>query len=120
MSLTRRTLLTGLGSLLVASPAIVRASSLMPVRSYLKPGDWWLDVGGIRESYHGKTWRVYWSPENVVDRNWLSPPSELDRLACEDFATFGTTTIEMEHEPELRGVEYGCRVVLRSIGGIKP
>jgi len=33
MQIVRRSFLTGLGSLFVAAPAIVRASSLMPVRA---------------------------------------------------------------------------------------
>lgn len=34
---SRRSLLTGLGALFVASPAIVRASSLMPVKPLARP-----------------------------------------------------------------------------------
>jgi hypothetical protein len=36
--LTRRNLLTGLGAVLITAPAIVRASSLMPMRSFKEYG----------------------------------------------------------------------------------
>jgi len=43
MTTTRRAFLTGLGGALIAAPAIVRASSLMPVRGIVMAVEEWTD-----------------------------------------------------------------------------
>src|SRR5690606_30747686 len=62
--ITRRSLLVGLGSGIIAAPAIVRASSLMPVHSippllgvngYLHQEDAW----HVATRWWGKEWDIY-------------------------------------------------------------
>lgn len=78
MILSRRKLIGGIG-LVFAAPAIVRASSLMPVKS-LAPESvsaWWLSE--VRKANVEKTiWLVNWSDgqiEEIYPRGYTSHPS---------------------------------------------
>jgi hypothetical protein len=50
MTLSRRSLITGLVSL-VASPAIVRASSLMPVKAWAEAPPMFFEAGGVEQAF---------------------------------------------------------------------
>jgi hypothetical protein len=71
MLLQRRSFLTGLGASLIASPAIVRAGSLMPVKAIE-----WTPIRPI--FYANRTIRAWIDIEAIRDRNIL--------LRIEDYA----------------------------------
>lgn len=89
MTMTRRSLITGLISL-VAAPAIVRVSSIMPVRPWHAPT--------IEELYN------YWNPEAVLDRmfqracrNYLEQMQTRDQLGG---SFFNIDTVRINWKPK--------------------
>lgn len=78
--ITRRTLLAGLGAV-VAAPAIVRASSLMPVKAWLEPV--WFPVAGTTTWYSDlepsfKTLVFGIAPQQTLWSNlWYAAPGPL-------------------------------------------
>jgi hypothetical protein len=92
MSVTRRGLITGLGALFVAAPAIVRASNIMPIRSWTEPTIWrvtgerkvfWVDSRGLL---------MMVQPDQVMDWNTFiqTRPNELHDAVYDVAPELGT------------------------------
>jgi hypothetical protein len=81
MQLSRRSLITGLGALLVASPAIVRAGSLMPVKSWNPTA--WAYGGWVMQP--GDCMTFIWTGKEYAGLNGMFPtqPRMVDNRVIE-------------------------------------
>jgi hypothetical protein len=87
MQLSRRSLITGLASF-IAAPAIVRVSSLMPVKAWVEPtfrmGTWqgitWHDIEAVVTAEAEHNGRLYQTYLLADGQNWLHGVEPADAL----------------------------------------